>query len=836
MHGPRTVPRDTSAGSLPPDVAAGWTVWLREQVAEGWRPGEWDADTLVFTGDVENPRTVVFRCGTAACDALASTKSLCSGCAKAQKAGGLSMKDFKATHVPVRDRTMTGRQALCRVQDCPRESNLWGLCSAHASLRHKDLDRNPSSSLEAWVALQRAYDPVPGCRVRGCRYDGRGPLGLCFQHGRRLRQHPASRIAGAPLPASWLERQAPYLGVHQFSLAPLHPLVRWEVLYVLQQRDARGQKVDPLAARQMITHLADACESLAAVAAGEVPRRSQMNVDALLREAHRVVAAGFARFKGVDPASLATLDLAELGVRGKRGGRTSRSGDVDLTELSQPWLRQILVAWIGETKPTTGEVRRAHRACVTAARALSLQSGGGQDAAALSFADMNAVVGAFRELPKLDGAPMGNKTRGALLSFFFKVLDYSRAAGYLGDMSAYFARHSSHHIAADEVSEEDEAGRAVPEDVIHQLDDHIHLLGRGVTHGRMTPEQVAAMCTAVYELLRDTGRRPYEIAELRAGCLKREGREWTLVWDNRKARRNRRHLQITQETAQCVQRWLAVRESLDLPSGSESFLFPPTGENGILRHLLPEHIAHFIRAWVGRDDVVLLTEEFSKDGSRVPFVKALVFPYAFRHSYAQRHADAGIDIDVLRDLMDHRAISTTHGYYKITQKRKRAAVEVMRRHTTDHNGRPAPRSSGRAYGSGSVTVPFGGCTEKSNVQAGGKACPIRFQCAGCTFYRPDPSYLPAVEDQIRALRTEREMAVMMEVDEFIVRNFDDQIAAYKKVVTQMHGQLEAMEPEEREQVEEASAVLRKMRATRSGRGAVALPIPTFPGQRDEAGA
>jgi integrase len=179
------------------------------------------------------------------------------------------------------------------------------------------------------------------------------------------------------------------------------------------------------------------------------------------------------------------------------------------------------------------------------------------------------------------------------------------------------------------------------------------------------------MCTAVYELLRDTGRRPYEIAELRAGCLKREGREWTLVWDNRKARRNRRHLQITQETAQCVQRWLAVRETLDLPSGSEGFLFPPTGENGILRHLLPEHIAQFIRAWADRDDVVLLTEEFGPDGSRVPFVKALVFPYAFRHSYAQRHADAGIDIDVLRDLMDHRSISTTHGYYKITGLRSR---------------------------------------------------------------------------------------------------------------------------------------------------------------------
>lgn len=48
-----------------------------------------------------------------------------------------------------------------------------------------------------------------------------------------------------------------------------------------------------------------------------------------------------------------------------------------------------------------------------------------------------------------------------------------------------------------------------------------------------------------------------------------------------------------------------------------------------------------------------------------------------------------------------------------------------------------------------MTVPFDGCTEKTNVKASGKACPIRFQCAGCTFYRPDPFYLPALEDHIR---------------------------------------------------------------------------------------
>ena len=45
------------------------------------------------------------------------------------------------------------------------------------------------------------------------------------------------------------------------------------------------------------------------------------------------------------------------------------------------------------------------------------------------------------------------------------------------------------------------------------------------------------------------------------------------------------------------------------------------------------------------------------------------------------------------------------------------------------------RPGSTAYQMRSVAVPFGNCIEPSNVKAGGKACPIRFQCAGCGFYR-----------------------------------------------------------------------------------------------------
>ncbi|GAA1927443.1 hypothetical protein GCM10009716_39330 [Streptomyces sodiiphilus] len=128
----------------------------------------------------------------------------------------------------------------------------------------------------------------------------------------------------------------------------------------------------------------------------------------------------------------------------------------------------------------------------------------------------------------------------------------------------------------------------------------------------------------------------------------------------------------------------------------------------------------------------------------------------------------------------------------------------MRLHTVDRRGKSAPMASATAYEARSVAVPFGNCTEPSNVKAGGKACPIRFQCAACPSYQPDPSYLPAIEDHVRSLKADKEMAVMMEADEFVVRNLDDQIAAFKGTVETMRRLMEAMNPDEREDVEQAS--------------------------------
>lgn len=146
----------------------------------------------------------------------------------------------------------------------------------------------------------------------------------------------------------------------------------------------------------------------------------------------------------------------------------------------------------------------------------------------------------------------------------------------------------------------------------------------------------------------------------------------------------------------------------------------------------------------------------------------------------------------------------------MTLERKRDAVKKLSRHVTDRLGNPAPCSPG-GYERRSVAVPFGGCTEPSNVKAGGHACPIRFQCAGCPFYRPDPSYLPAIDDQINSLRADRETAGALGAEVFVTDNLTAQIEAYGEVADTMRARLAQMPDDERAEIENASALLRRLR-------------------------
>jgi hypothetical protein len=98
-------------------------------------------------------------------------------------------------------------------------------------------------------------------------------------------------------------------------------------------------------------------------------------------------------------------------------------------------------------------------------------------------------------------------------------------------------------------------------------------------------------------------------------------------------------------------------------------------------------------------------------------------PYAYRHSYAQRHADAGVPLDVLRDLMGHSSTATTEIYYRVTEKRTREAIDRVSTFQFDRHGNRIWRQAEALLDDerarmqiGQVAVPYGICTEPTRAR------------------------------------------------------------------------------------------------------------------------
>ena len=811
----------TPASRTPGDLQ-GWVVWLEQAIDPDWRPDEWDPANWLFTGDLANPRTAAWKCTTAACDAVMKAREQrCQICELAFQHSDLDSEEFAATYIPARQVAFPGIAAgRCIVGDdhapCAFAALSQGLCESHYGLwiRYRRLHPGAGPGLEQWattIARPRTA-PLEGCLVGRCGEALQNGRGLCCYHYRRWKQDPDADAD----PAVWAGGQSPFLRASQFSLLRLHPTLRWEFLYALQQRDAHGGKIDPPSVRATVR--AFACLS-SLVGVDEATALAMLTGKGINNESHakeliRRVRFGYDAYHGIKQTDKEVWDLAIAGVASglARSGRRRQPGTADFTVIAQRWLRDIALTWARTTDPDSRHLTTTLHACTLASQALSRRSGGGHDPAVLRLADLDACVDAFQALRKDDGAPYSARYRRRQLHAFFGVLDFGHRAELMDQVPRSFARHAGHRILGEEANE-DEIGKALPEAVIHQLDIHLGLLGRGFPYGRLPEDDVAAMMRTIYVLLRDTGRRTREIASLRRDCLERLDDDYSLIWDNSKGRRNRRRLPITSQTAQAIQAWQDHRTRLRAPARSRDYLFPAASDDACAPHMTAWVIARAIRVWADAIPV-LHSEAPGPDGQPVPFDRMMIFPYAFRHSFAQRHADAGTPIDVLKELMDHREASTTAGYYKVSLQRKRAAVKTMRLHVVDRSGRLAPMTSDVAYEARSVAVPFGNCIEPSNVKAGGKACPIRFQCAGCGFYRPDPSYLAAIEDHITTLKADRETAEAMDADEFVIRNLTDQINAFKEVITTMRTHLDRLPAEDRAAIDEASTVLRKSRAMR----------------------
>ena len=652
------------------DADAGWLEWLMAHIDQRWRPGEWDQALWLFTGDLDNPRTAAWRCRTPGCPTPTHRHDgRCETCRKERAEGGLSEEAFDLQ--PRRRRSRPIARGACSVPGCEGELLCRGLC-----FRHERSWRR-AGPLEEFIARARPLARLEPCAVAGCGRESVCPRGLCrFHEGRLRRRHDLRSLSGEEL-ARWVTGERPRLTAHQFSMAALTGLARSELLYALQRRDETPPPLDPVQVGILISRLKGS-RSLRR-ADPEICERGGVQYNSvirgLFRDLRRHLERAWMAQTGADPYSgdIWEVGLLDLQPNGSRRW-PARQGVIDFGDIELSWLREVTKDWARTTRPYLQALREALRAC----RATSevLVSAGRTDPACLGAGDFALVVQAISGQRRADGDLYSANHRNLLLYRIHGVIEHGRASGLMAEVPDPFGRGRPQHVV--EEPNEEEIGKALPESVIRQLDARLDLLGPDGRAGSVPAADLQAMQQTIYRLLRDTGRRPGEIVSLRVGCIEMIDGQPNLVYDNHKAGRMRRRLPITTETAEAVLAWERHRAELARPPVTRQWLFPSPllRAQQSLGHVTPSCVSRAFKIWTAKIGVID-SEVIGPGGIPLLFDRRLVMPYALRHSYAQRHADAGVPVDVLRELMDHRSVQTTMGYYRISLRRKQQAIRAV---------------------------------------------------------------------------------------------------------------------------------------------------------------
>lgn len=817
--------------SLLPEVepTQTWEEYLLSNLDNDWRPGEWNANEWVFIPNPDNPNTALVRCARVGCERTfqgGPRQPLCPTCLDEAKATGVSPSEI--AQQPKQSVTRTGRQRRQRRASLPRcavsvrgiqcgqDADTTGaiLCQSHQDQWQETWRSDVRfRSRDAWLAavtageleaLPYARQPcdTPLCQQSAWAMEGT-TAHLCALCAKSYNDHV--RSGDVQSVDEWLRSFSnPYTGLPTLALSLIgSDTARIEFLYAIQQLDktslgsfyvARIRQILGAVRRKNPESLLDDLDWLR-------DQGDSQHVTSIANRLADILAAALRRFNGYDARTADLLYLNDLPLRTLRSSpELSRQiQPLDLTTIPQPWLREAFRTWVLSGLPPRRDVNVAYAVARSASTTLMRTLGAASlDGAEVGLADMTAIVNGFHSDWTTEGAAGPNKdTMKYVLRFWWEMCDLARRTQLWDDIPATFAHDPAvHRNNGFAIEEDDELGRALPNDVVKHLRNSTHLI----------EGETADLQRAILEVLIDTGRRPTEVVHLRRDCLKQDADGgWSLEYDNSKSRRAKRRLPVNQETVDAIQRWLPV---LDRQRPGCDWLFPSPivrRNQPIKSSTLGTYVANLVDAAPPMTSPVI-----GVDGEATIFDTETVTPYDFRHSYAQRHADAGVAPDALRQLMDHKNISTTMGYYRVTQKRKRDAARMIAPLTRDRDGRPVGITEGRQQ-LATVAVPFGGCAEPSNVQAGGNDCPVRFQCSGCNFYRPDPSYIPDLERHVADLRMNLAAARRMDSPSYVLANFDGQIADYVRILDQMKSDLAELPQQQRQQVEEASSVLRRAR-------------------------
>jgi Phage integrase family len=614
---------------------------------------------------------------------------------------------------------------------------------------------------------------------------------------------------------SWRQTAVPFTVPGQVNLRGLAPLAVVEILYGVQQR-ARDECMTYC---RFLRRLVHELHQAQASRLGELPRQDEATLRALANSLTRHVTRAF-----TDPQAETAKDVWDLAVLGHRGRLT-------FTKISQQWLREATKRWAMHDLPR----RRGQKAgtreseIIGAITRLSAslrahRSDHGDNPAALGRADIEAFL--HRVAFLLADGQISAYGRVKICQDAGRVLAEIRALGLTRAGHPAAGLGQDFTLTAGDIpakAADGEPGRDIPAAVMRQICPHL-------------AELEAMSCretrTAV-ELLMDTGRRPAEVCALAWDCLDRDADGGpVLVYDNSKGNRARRRLPVSEHTAALITRQkLAVRERFPATPPGELKLLPSRRRNPAGRRpVTADNLMERHRIWVDSMGPLLRGDGTEHD-------KALITLYSYRHSYAQRLADAGVGIDVLRDLMDHTSMDTPRRYYRVGEARRREAIDKVTAMCFDRHGNRVWRdahalldSEHARYAIGEVAVPYGTCAEPSNVKAGGGACPVRFRCAGCDHFRTNVSYLPDLAAYLDdLLRTRERLAAAMDgIDQWARADAmpaEEEIFRIRRLINRIKGDIAQLTSAERAQVDEAVAIVRRHRAVHLGTPSIRAALP-----------
>jgi integrase len=804
----------------------------------------WNASTRRFVPAPADPLFGYTRCPVRGCENVTepSAAALCRRCGRrlekwSAKHDGAGLDEFLAEVTQTRSEDLERMCFVCRTPGHERPIGTAGLCISCFG-QSKRRGQSPM----AFVLGDERYPPalprptygrcVVDCDALAC-----GSHGVCQTHARYWRR--AGRPRGAALVRWAREITRPLPAARFVDLNGLSERLRMEMLVGLTVTIERGRCTRINELRGVINFLR-ACpvDSILELDAGAITDRRSRYFMEFTQDRTRLACA--------DPEEEFEKDVWDLRVFGK-----AQASRLDFSMLSQPWLRLLAKEWAREKAPavSAGSLTEVVYALRELSRALARREDGGADPTALGRKDISALL-----------SRLGRLQSSGRLTAYQRLATVSRIAQFLREARDYGlgpAGQQLFGLPGDFVpSRQDvralrryarpEPGRELPPVVLAQLldDPALALLGRlkGTT------------ARAAIELLAATGRRPSEICELAWDCLAYDShvdehgtqtKLAVLVHDMPKVARRGCRLPIDKATASVIteqKRWVAERYPQSPPA--QRVLLPRANRNP--DGLLPTKTAaltRFSRRWITALELLL-------DADGHPFPRERVIPYAFRHSYAQRHADNGTPVDVLAELMGHENINTTLGYYTVRDARKRKAVQALAPLQIDCRGNQTMPAVEQLLASerlrqqvGQTAVPMGHCTEPSNVKAGGHACPYRYQCLGCEHFRTDPASQPELRDYLHKLLLDREhlAGAVPALADWARRDAapsEQEIDAVRALIRRNDELIDQLDPSDRAAVLDAITVTRRVRAQLTAnvparfRSATRQPRPTLSSRAD----